>query len=150
MRRADDREERRDEREDLRDARERLRRERRENRNDNGYNRNRPGYGNNGNYRPGYGNNGYNRPGYNNGGYRPGYGNNGNGYNNGFRSYTGEVVNVVSDSRVDVRIGGQVYNVYISSRLPRRLDRGDIVRVSGVRQNNNDIRQADVQIINNR
>ncbi len=90
--------------------------------------RNRPGYGN---YRPGYGN-----P-------RPG------GINNGARGYTGEVVNVVSANRVDVRISGRLYNVYLVSRLPRGLNRGDVVRVDGVRSGTNDIRQARLQLLRN-
>lgn len=97
--------------------------------------RNRPDYGN---YRPGYGN------------YRPGYGNpRPGGINNGARGYTGEVVNVVSANRVDVRISGRLYNVYLVSRLPRGLNRGDVVRVDGVRSGTNDIRQARLQLLRN-
>ncbi len=132
VRHADTPEEKREERRELRDAKRDLRRERREYR---------PGYGN-GTYRPGYGNGTY-RPGSNNGNYNSGYG-------NSLGASTGEVVNVVSASRVDVRINGRVYNVFLVSRLPRGLNRGDLVRVDGVRRNNNDIHDARVQIVRNR
>jgi hypothetical protein len=153
--------ERREEARDVAEARRRLERERRDRDRRDDRPGNRPGYrpgnGNNGNWnRPG------NRPGYN-GGYRPGNGNNGNwnrpgtrpgygngGYNNGSQQFTGVVTNVRSDQSFDIRVGGTTYNVYSNSRLSRRLNEGDTVRVYGVRTDGNDIRNASVSLLSNR
>ena len=124
-------------REDLRRERQELKRERREEGRGGRYqNRDayRPGY-----TRPGYGRPSYSRPGYS----RP-------SWSNGGQQYTGTVTRVRDDRSFDVRIGNAVYNVYTNSLLPRALDEGDVVRVSGLRQNNNDIRNASVSIISNR
>ena len=66
------------------------------------------------------------------------------------QSYTGTVTSVRSDQSFDVRIGGGTFNVYTLSRLPRGLSVGDQVRVNGVQQFNNDIRNASVSILRNR
>ena len=140
-RRADTPYERRQERRDVREAREELREERQELRREN-----RPGqrYGQQGwNNRPNYDrpyNGGYNRPGYD----RPG-----NGSNYG-QTFTGTVTRVRSDQSFDIRVNNTTYNVFTNSFVPRGLSNGDIVRVSGVRADNNDIRDARVALINNR
>jgi hypothetical protein len=54
------------------------------------------------------------------------------------------------DNRVDVRINGRVFNVYVSRRVPRNLNRGDLVRIYGRRYGDNDIRNASVSILRNR
>lgn len=179
VRRADTPPERHEARGDLRDANQKLRRETWEyqrekakrdgtdNRNhDNRYgsynNGNRYGnrYGNsNGYYNNGnrYGNgNGYynngksygNSNGYNNGSYR----NNGGGYYNQSNRITREGV-VVADTRGDSFImrnkHGQTFRVVVSGGEPRRLSRGDVVRVEGF-DNGSTFRASDVNIIRNR
>lgn len=67
-----------------------------------------------------------------------------------FRSFTGVVTRDRGNNLFDVRIGGTTYNVYTVNRLPRRLDNGDVVRISGRRVGTNDIRDARVDIIRNR
>ncbi len=162
LRKADTPAERRDAREDLRDAQRDLRNEqydlRQERREDNRWdnNRGRNDNWNHNNQRPNWNNS--NNNGYHNGYYpnRPGqpyYGNPGYGYgqpNYGAQTYTGIVTGVRSDQSFDVRIGGDTFNVYLSTRLPRQLNTGDYVRVYGVRSGNNDIRNASVSILNNR
>jgi hypothetical protein len=74
---------------------------------------------------------------------------NGRSNQNDYRTFTGTVTKV-SNNRFDIRVNGSTYNVDSSSRLPRGLDRGDIVRVYGERYGNNDIRNASVSIIENR
>lgn len=69
--------------------------------------------------------------------------------NNNARSYTGRVSKVDSDQRFDLVIGNTTYNVITSSRLPRRLNVNDRVRVYGRRTGNNDITNATVAVINN-
>ena len=132
VRKADTREERRDAKEDARqqrrdvkEARKDVKEERRENRND--------GEWNNGRYNT-------NNTTTNN--------NNNNTYNN-YRSFTGKVTDVNNNGEFKLRVGGQTLDVY-SSRLPRGFDVGDIVRVYGVRSGGDDIRNANVSIINNR
>jgi len=143
MRRANTPAERRNERRDVKEAREDLREERQElkrERRQNG-STDRPGWN-----RPGYNNN--NRPVYNNGNrpiYRPG---NGNGYTG--RGYVGTVTRVRSSQSFDVNIGGNTFNVYTVSNVPRALSVGDQVRINGVQQYNNDIRNASVSILRNR
>jgi membrane protein implicated in regulation of membrane protease activity len=66
-----------------------------------------------------------------------------------FRTFTGRVTSVESNTRFNIQVDGTEYNVYLSSSAPRRLDRNDTVRVYGRRYGNNDIRNANVSIINN-
>ena len=72
------------------------------------------------------------------------------GWGNEYRSYTGVVTNTRSGDKFDVRIDGKTYNVYLSGRRPRGLDRNDVVRVYGKRVGSNDIRNASVRILRNR
>jgi hypothetical protein len=85
-------------------------------------------------------------------GYRGNNGSYGNGsYNNDrndYRTFTGTVTKV-EDDQFDIRADGVTYNVS-TTRVPRGLDRGDVVRVYGERFGNNDIRNASVTIVNNR
>ena len=67
-----------------------------------------------------------------------------------YRTFTGTVVKVESNSKFELRANGRTYDVYISGRLSRRLDRRDVVRVYGYRHGNNDIRNANVSILRNR
>jgi membrane protein implicated in regulation of membrane protease activity len=69
---------------------------------------------------------------------------------NSYRTYIGRVTNVDSDQRFDLNVNGTIYNVYSTTRLPRRLNRGDNVRVYGVRSGDNDIRNASVSFVANR
>ena len=69
---------------------------------------------------------------------------------NDYRTLTGTVTRVQGSNRFDLRADGRTYNVHSSSRLPRGLDRNDVVRVYGMRSGNNDIRNARVTIIRNR
>lgn len=69
---------------------------------------------------------------------------------NDYRSFTGTVSKVNSDSKFELRYDGKTYDVYVSGRLPRRLDRNDVVRVYGYRYGNNDIRNASVTVLRNR
>lgn len=69
---------------------------------------------------------------------------------NDYRSVSGTVSRVHDSRRFDIRADGRTYNVFSDSRLPRDLDRNDIVRVSGRLSNSNDIRNARVSIIRNR
>jgi hypothetical protein len=66
------------------------------------------------------------------------------------RSFTGVVTRYRGDNLFDMRIGGTTYNVYTINRLPRRLDDGDVVRVTGRRVGSNDIRDARVTVVRNR
>ena len=66
-----------------------------------------------------------------------------------FQTFTGRVTSVESNSRFNIEVGNTDYNVYLSTSAPRRLDRGDVVRVYGRRYGNNDIRNASVAIIAN-
>jgi hypothetical protein len=54
------------------------------------------------------------------------------------------------DNEVDIRIDGRTYNVYAYRDLPYRLYEGDLVRVYGQRYGNNDIRNADLDILRSR
>jgi hypothetical protein len=67
-----------------------------------------------------------------------------------YRTFVGVVTKVESSSKFDMRFDGKTYNVYVSERLPRRLDRNDRVSVYGYRYGNNDIRDARVTILHNR
>jgi len=68
-----------------------------------------------------------------------------------YHTFTGVVTKTFhGDDKVDVRINGRVFNVYVSRRLPRNLDRGDVVRVYGRRYGDNDIRNASINILRNR
>lgn len=158
--RRDDRKDRWDDRKDRRDDRWDHRNDRWDRRNDRndrwdrrdgrGHNRGNYGYPNYGH--PNYGNPGYGYPGYpnySNPGYGyPGYGNPGYGY--GQQSFTGVVTDVHSATSFDIRVGGDTYNVYLTSRVPRYLNAGDVVRVYGERANKNDIRANSLTILNNR
>jgi hypothetical protein len=66
-----------------------------------------------------------------------------------YRTYTGTVTRVNSNSQFQLRVGGQTYDVSANRRLPA-LSRGDVVRVYGVRTGGNDINNANVAIVNNR
>jgi hypothetical protein len=160
VRRADSKSERRDAREDLRDARSDrkdarhdLRQEKREDKRDNKYDNHWNSrdnhwdhkWSNNRNYSY------HGVPGRN-----PYYGydnrNNShrNGYNNSYNTFVGTVTNVKSNQSFEIRVNGHDYDVYSNSHLPRGLNRGDTVRVYGVRSGNNDIRNAGVALIRNR
>lgn len=65
------------------------------------------------------------------------------------RTFTGRVTSIKSNEDFDVLIDGKTYNVTTRSRLPRRLNRGDIVRIFGRRSGSNDIKNATVVIIDN-
>ena len=68
-----------------------------------------------------------------------------------YRTFEGIVTRVnYGGNELDVRINGNTYNVYASTRLPGRLNRGDLVRVYGQRYGNNDIRNSSVRILRNR
>jgi hypothetical protein len=68
-----------------------------------------------------------------------------------YRNFTGVVTRVYyGEDKIDVRIDGRIFNVYLSSRLPYRLNRGDVVRVYGRRYGNNDIRNSSVRVLRNR
>lgn len=75
--------------------------------------------------------------------------NNGNS-NSNYRTFTGTVSDVDSNGKFGLRVGNQSYDVFINRQLPRNLDRGDTVRVYGVRSGENNIQNATVSIINNR
>ncbi|RYX86820.1 hypothetical protein EON83_01165 [bacterium] len=66
------------------------------------------------------------------------------------QTFTGRVTKVRSWNSFDINAAGRVYNVYLRGNAPRRLDVNDRVRVTGVRQDSNDIRNATVSIIRNR
>lgn len=71
-------------------------------------------------------------------------------YRRDYRTFTGIVVKVRHGSKFELRYNGKTYDVYVSGRLPRRLDKHDVVRVHGYRYGNNDIRNASVTIVRNR
>ncbi len=64
-------------------------------------------------------------------------------------SFSGTVTAVRSGNSFDLRANGRTYNVYLSSRLPRELSRGDEVRVYGRPYGVNDIRSATVRVTKN-
>jgi len=67
-----------------------------------------------------------------------------------YRNFTGVVTRAsYGENKIDVRIDGRIFNVYLSSRLPYHLNRGDVVRVYGRRYGNNDIRNSSVRILRN-
>ena len=148
VRDADSREERRDAWEDLREEQRDLREERRENGRRPGYgNSSRPNYGNSS--RPGYGRpNGYGRPTYGRPDYnRPTYGRPGYSYgqpnwnrpNNGRPTYSNSTRTIEGVVTSDLRgndfvirtSSGQTVRVVALRGESGRIDRGDIVRVSG-------------------
>jgi hypothetical protein len=68
-----------------------------------------------------------------------------------YRNFSGVVTRVYyGENKIDVRINGRIFNVYVSTRLPYRLNRGDLVRVYGRRYGDNDIRNSSVKILRNR
>lgn len=66
-----------------------------------------------------------------------------------YERFNGRVTKIDSDRRFDIRVGSQTYNVNLSSRLPRRLSKGDEVRVTGQRYGDNDINNARVESVRN-
>lgn len=92
------------------------------------------------------GNNNGNR--WDNNGHRWGN-NNGNNRWGNYQTFTGTVTDVESNSKFEVRVGGNTYDVYPSGTA-RRVDEGDIVRIYGRRYGNNDIRNANVVVVRNR
>lgn len=74
---------------------------------------------------------------------------------NGFRPtnrqvFTGTVIKERADNLFNMKYNGKTYNVYTVGRTPRRLNAGDLVRVTGKRVGDNDIRRATVEILRNR
>ncbi len=69
---------------------------------------------------------------------------------NGGRSYAGTVTRVRSATSFDVNIDGNTFNVYLDAPAPRVLVKGDAVRINGVQQDKNDIRNARVALLRNR
>ena len=65
----------------------------------------------------------------------------------GGQAFLGQVTKVRSDTSFDISVDGTTYNVYSASALAGRLKVGDSVRVNGVRQDKNDIRQAVVSLM---
>lgn len=65
----------------------------------------------------------------------------------GYETFTGQVTNIISNQRFDLRVGRTVYNVTASSSISRRLQEGDQVRVYGLRSGTNDIKNANVSYI---
>ncbi len=55
-----------------------------------------------------------------------------------------------SDERFRILVGRTTYDVSANSRLPRRLNNGDVVRVYGQVVNGNDVRNASVVVLQNR
>jgi hypothetical protein len=66
------------------------------------------------------------------------------------QTFTGVVTKVESSSKFDLRVGHQDYDVYPSGRIPRGLHKNDLVRVTGYRYGNNDIRNASVTVVRRR
>lgn len=64
-------------------------------------------------------------------------------------TFTGRVTNVRSGSNFDLSANGRTYTVYTVSSLPRGLSRGDEVRVYGRPYGDDDIRRANVSILDN-
>ncbi len=62
-------------------------------------------------------------------------------------TYNGSVA-FVSGGRIGINVGGNVYSVFSSNGLPRGLNRGDYVRVVGVRTGGS-IRNARVYMVRN-
>lgn len=71
----------------------------------------------------------------------------GNWGQQGYQTFTGRVTNIESEQRFDIMVGGTLYNVKPSSPISRRLNRGDMVRVYGLRSGTNDIINANVVIL---
>lgn len=66
-----------------------------------------------------------------------------------YRTFTGTVGKVNSSRQFQLKSGGRTYDVFARD-MPRRLDRGDTVRVTGIRSGSDDIRNAYVNILRNR
>ena len=66
------------------------------------------------------------------------------------RIYIGTVTRVRSNTNFDVSINGSTFNVYLDTPSPRGLTTGDTVRINGVQQDKNDIRNATVSVLRNR
>ena len=66
-----------------------------------------------------------------------------------YRTFTGTVGKVHSSRQFQLKSGGRTYDVFARD-MPRRLDRGDTVRVTGIRSGSDDIRNAYVTILRNR
>jgi membrane protein implicated in regulation of membrane protease activity len=63
-----------------------------------------------------------------------------------YETFTGSVIKTDSNQRFDIRVGRKTYNIKTAARLPYNLQKGDIVRVSGQRSDNN-INYARVEIL---
>jgi hypothetical protein len=64
-----------------------------------------------------------------------------------YKSFTGQVTDVDSRQKFDIVANGKKYNVYTRNDVPRHLNRGDYVKVYGVRTGDNGIRNATVTIL---
>lgn len=67
-----------------------------------------------------------------------------------YRTFTGTVERVNSSSKFRMRSNGRSYDVDVSGRVSRRLDRNDVVRVYGYRYGENNIGNANVTVLRNR
>lgn len=63
------------------------------------------------------------------------------------RLFEGEVTEITSDERFDLRVDGKTYNVFPINGVPRALRTRQIVQVRGWRYGNNDIRDAYITIL---
>jgi hypothetical protein len=66
-----------------------------------------------------------------------------------YGTISGVVTDKKSDQRFTMRANGRTYDVYSTERLPRRLDRGDRVRVTG-RIDDDNINASDIDVTDNR
>ena len=145
VRKADTKEERREarqnvreERKDVKKAKKDVQQKRRENRRDGNWNNNNNyNYNNRGTYNRGT----YNNRNTNNGRYNS---------NSDYRSFTGTVTDVNSHRGFKLRVGNQSFDVLVNNQFPRGFDEGDVVRVYGLRNGDNNISNASVSIVNNR
>jgi hypothetical protein len=64
-------------------------------------------------------------------------------------TFVGRVIRDRGGNVFDMSDNGKTYNVYAINRTPRRLSKGDIVRVTGRRYGENDIREARLRIVDN-
>ena len=63
------------------------------------------------------------------------------------QTFTGTVIQSMSDERFDVRVEDMILKVKTAYRMPRRLDNGDVVRVVGERSGDKSIERARVEVI---
>lgn len=74
--------------------------------------------------------------------------NNNNNYYSPYRNFEGMVTRInYNANEFDIRINGDIYNVYSNYEWPYDMREGDIVRVYGQRYGRNDIRNSEVDII---